>query len=73
MPSAGGGAGGGGGGGGGGFPPREVLPGDWSCPSCNASNFARREECFKCHASKGDDSGGECPNPLNTVKDPTKT
>ena len=39
-------------------PPTDMLPGDWSCPSCNASNFARRTECFKCHASKGDDGGG---------------
>ncbi|CEI99082.1 Putative ATP-dependent RNA helicase DED1 [Rhizopus microsporus] len=30
--------------------------GDWTCPSCSASNFARRSECFKCHTPK---EGGE--------------
>lgn len=25
-----------------------VQPGDWSCPHCGVSNFARRQECFKC-------------------------
>ncbi len=27
------------------FTPR---PGDWTCPSCDFSNFRRRKECFRC-------------------------
>mmetsp|Transcript_62840 Transcript_62840/g.147415 ORF Transcript_62840/g.147415 Transcript_62840/m.147415 type:complete len:180 (+) Transcript_62840:68-607(+) len=40
---------GGGGGGGGG----DVREGDWYCSNCNAHNFARRTECFKCGAPRG--------------------
>ncbi|PRP78374.1 putative RNA-binding protein cabeza [Planoprotostelium fungivorum] len=50
----GGGRGGGGGGGGG-------DPGDWTCPGCGNTNWARRHECNKCHMSKpggGGDGGG---------------
>jgi hypothetical protein len=36
-------------------PPRE---GDWNCPACGVSNFARRFECFRCNATKGPDGGG---------------
>lgn len=36
---------GGGGGGGGGSNVRE---GDWRCPACQISNFASRQQCFKC-------------------------
>ena len=32
------------------------LPGDWDCPACNAHNFMRNIECFKCR----------CPRPLDT-------
>ncbi|RCH89427.1 hypothetical protein CU098_003520, partial [Rhizopus stolonifer] len=32
--------------------------GDWNCPSCSASNFARRSECFKCHTPKEGGEGG---------------
>lgn len=36
-------------------------PGDWSCPSCNESNFSRRNRCFRCNAMKpggGDSNAG---------------
>eukprot|EP00933_Yihiella_yeosuensis_P007720 TRINITY_DN11287_c0_g1_i3.p1 TRINITY_DN11287_c0_g1~~TRINITY_DN11287_c0_g1_i3.p1 ORF type:complete len:188 (+),score=32.83 TRINITY_DN11287_c0_g1_i3:85-648(+) len=39
------------GGGGGGM---EQKPGDWICDKCSAMNFARRTECFKCHAPRDD-------------------
>ncbi|ETW08950.1 hypothetical protein H310_01430 [Aphanomyces invadans] len=35
---------------GGGHPPRC----DWLCPMCNASNFAKRMECYKCGAPKSE-------------------
>ena len=53
--SRGGGDGGGGGGGGG---SGEVKPGDWLCEQCNANNFARRTECFRCGAPKPGGGGG---------------
>ncbi|KAI7862284.1 hypothetical protein BDF14DRAFT_1857652 [Spinellus fusiger] len=53
--SSGGGGSGGGGGYGGSAPPKE---GDWTCEGCSANNFARRNECFKCHARRPADVGG---------------
>ncbi|KAI9025157.1 hypothetical protein CLU79DRAFT_76910 [Phycomyces nitens] len=50
----GGGRGGYGGGGGGNAPPPKE--GDWTCEGAN--NFARRNECFKCHARRPADSMG---------------
>ncbi|KAG0171951.1 hypothetical protein DFQ28_010585 [Apophysomyces sp. BC1034] len=46
---------GGGSGGSSSFPSKE---GDWACESCGVNNFARRNECFKCHARRSDPSGG---------------
>ncbi|GES88509.1 RNA-binding protein cabeza-like isoform X2 [Rhizophagus clarus] len=40
--------------GGGGPPPRD---GDWACESCNANNFARRMECYKCHTPRSNAPG----------------
>ncbi|KAK9845597.1 hypothetical protein WJX84_000581 [Apatococcus fuscideae] len=31
---------------------QEQKPGDWQCPECQASNFARRNTCFKCDAPR---------------------
>ncbi|KAI8636682.1 hypothetical protein BD408DRAFT_355199, partial [Parasitella parasitica] len=44
--------GGGGGGRGGSMGNREPREGDWTCDDCGANNFSRRDECFKCHASR---------------------
>jgi len=32
----------------------EVRPGDWRCRHCDSNNFARREHCFNCKASRAD-------------------
>ncbi|KAJ0406439.1 hypothetical protein ATCC90586_001918 [Pythium insidiosum] len=32
---------------------RPMKP-DWLCDNCDASNFAKRSECFKCHAPKSE-------------------
>ncbi|ORY39360.1 hypothetical protein BCR33DRAFT_788369 [Rhizoclosmatium globosum] len=57
-----GGRGGSGSGRGGGFNGggRGIQEGDWPCVQCGASNFARRIECFRCHAKKdgSKDAGG---------------
>ncbi|KAL0144140.1 hypothetical protein V8B55DRAFT_1483887 [Mucor lusitanicus] len=49
--------GGGGGRGGGGMGNREPREGDWTCDGCGANNFSRRDECFKCHASRPGGAG----------------
>ncbi|KAJ3071953.1 hypothetical protein HDU98_004518 [Podochytrium sp. JEL0797] len=49
----GGGAGAGGYGGGGAPQPR---PGDWDCSGCGKSNFASRQECYRCQAPKSGDA-----------------
>ena len=33
--------------------------GDWNCSDCSASNFASRNECFRCKTPKPDDAGNE--------------
>lgn len=33
---------------------REGKPGDWTCEGCSASNFAFRNECFRCKAGRTD-------------------
>ena len=41
--------------------PREMgstRAGDWACPSCNATVFASKRECYLCKTSKPD---GEMP------------
>uniref|UniRef100_A0A1L8DJ02 RNA helicase n=1 Tax=Nyssomyia neivai TaxID=330878 RepID=A0A1L8DJ02_9DIPT len=48
------GSGGGYGGSGGGSGGRQPRAGDWTCSDCNQSNFASRDECFKCHKEKSD-------------------
>lgn len=35
-----------------------MKPGDWTCPSCNASVFASKNECFKCGTAKPGAAGG---------------
>ncbi|CAI9100197.1 OLC1v1037140C1 [Oldenlandia corymbosa var. corymbosa] len=41
----------------------EVLPGDWYCTgmNCGAHNYASRNNCYRCGASKGGDYGGYVP------------
>ncbi|XP_031625975.1 RNA-binding protein cabeza isoform X2 [Contarinia nasturtii] len=48
---------GGGGGGGGGFG-RNQRDGDWTCSSCNNTNFAWRNECNRCKEPKSGAGGG---------------
>lgn len=50
--------GGGGGGGGGG---RNQRDGDWTCSSCNNTNFAWRNECNRCKEPKAGGGGGGGP------------
>ena len=39
--------------GGGGPPPgRDVRPGDWTCPNCEANVFASKNTCFRCNTPK---------------------
>jgi len=38
---------------------RQQSYGDWICPKCNQSNFARRTECFKCKAPRSDASSAD--------------
>mmetsp|Transcript_156844 Transcript_156844/g.292681 ORF Transcript_156844/g.292681 Transcript_156844/m.292681 type:complete len:164 (-) Transcript_156844:87-578(-) len=33
-------------------------PGDWTCPSCGANNFASRSVCFKCGTANPNGGGG---------------
>ena len=40
------------GGGRAGAPPSGMREGDWQCPECPNINFARRDECHRCGASK---------------------
>jgi len=55
----GGGRGGGGGDrGGGGRGRGDARDGDWTCASCNNSNFARRNECNRCGESRSGGGGG---------------
>lgn len=35
----------------------EVKRGDWQCTSCGANVFARKTECFKCGAPRGNAKG----------------
>ena len=47
-----------GGGGGAEWVAPEPRPGDWDCPACAASNFARRRQCFKCGENAPPGVGG---------------
>jgi len=38
--------------------PASVKPGDWRCPQCNVNNFARRDSCYRCQASKPSEGRG---------------
>merc|ERR1712179_635900 len=40
--------------GGGGYNSPRSRPGDWNCGECQFSNFASRNSCYKCNASKED-------------------
>lgn len=43
-------------------------PGDWTCPSCHAHNFASRGACFKCKQPKTTSGGGGSGN-SSSLKD----
>ncbi|XP_049533768.1 RNA-binding protein 5-B-like [Anopheles darlingi] len=41
---------------------------DWFCSKCYAFNFKRRENCFKCHASrKGSEIGGDGSDEMSNI------
>ncbi|KAI8376277.1 uncharacterized protein BYT42DRAFT_638460 [Radiomyces spectabilis] len=42
----------------GGYNERPKRDGDWDCPSCSVSNFAKRTECFKCGTGRPEGAGG---------------
>ena len=46
------------------------YPADWNCSKCNVSNFARRNECFKCNEPRrgGGDDGGRGRGPPGHVQ-----
>lgn len=43
-------------------------PGDWNC-ECGVSNFASRNECFKCQAAKPEGAGGDEKFNAETAKE----
>ena len=46
----------------------KARPGDWDCPQCGKSNFAKRNECFSCGRSKR--VGGPRKGHHRKLKDP---
>ncbi|KAI8621887.1 P-loop containing nucleoside triphosphate hydrolase protein [Chytriomyces sp. MP71] len=47
---------------------REVKSGDWPCPFCNKSNFAKRRECFSCSKPRPPRVGADALNCLPDLK-----
>ena len=48
--------------------PRGMKPGDWSCPECDAHNFASRTECFSCGAPVPEGAGRAALAPAYTAR-----
>ena len=46
---------------------RQAMPGDWTCPSCKANNFASRYTCFRCGDDRPAGAGYEGPTPWQGV------
>ncbi|RZC61247.1 hypothetical protein C5167_023006 [Papaver somniferum] len=40
-------------------PKRELLPGEWECPSCDFMNFRKNATCYKCRCDRPKDNGKE--------------
>ena len=46
---------------------------DWVCEKCDCSNFARRNECFRCSAKKPEWGASEKKSRTGSAKDERKT
>lgn len=47
---------------------RDKLPTDWYCGKCGVFNFKRRDNCFKCFASREEsEKGGEGSDEISSI------
>lgn len=50
------------------------LPSDWFCGKCGVFNFKRRDNCFKCYASREEsEKGGEGSDEISNILTKSKT
>lgn len=49
-------------------PKEPKIPTDWYCGKCGVFNFKRRENCFKCYASREEsEKGGEGSDEVSNI------